>query len=63
MNRRGFFKMFATAMAGFTILPPATTYDRIWKAQRLVKVVPLDYFFDPLHYTGEWRWICIPNNH
>lgn len=31
MNRRSFFAKLAVAAAGFTILPPATTYDRIWK--------------------------------
>lgn len=31
MNRRSFFKSALTAVAGFTILPPATTYSRIWK--------------------------------
>lgn len=31
MNRRSFFTKLAVAAAGFAILPPATTYDRIWK--------------------------------
>lgn len=32
MNRRGFFKTLATAVAGFSILPAATTYTRApWK--------------------------------
>ncbi len=27
-------RMLAAATAGFTILPPATTYERVWKATR-----------------------------
>lgn len=34
MNRRNFIRGLLTAAAGFTILPPATTYSRIWRAQR-----------------------------
>lgn len=34
MNRRHFLRSIAGAVAGFTILPPATTYSRIWKATR-----------------------------
>ena len=34
MNRRGFFSTLAKASAGFTILPAATTYDRIWRVRR-----------------------------
>lgn len=36
MNRRHFLRSIAGAVAGFTILPPATTYSRIWKATRPV---------------------------
>lgn len=32
MNRRSFLGKIGAAVAGFTVLPPATTYDRIWKA-------------------------------
>ena len=34
MNRRGFFSTLAKAAAGFTILPAAATYERIWRVQR-----------------------------
>lgn len=34
MNRRGFLNALLKAGAGFSILPPATTYARIWRAQR-----------------------------
>jgi hypothetical protein len=34
MNRRNFLKNSALALFGFTVLPPARTYERIWKAQR-----------------------------
>lgn len=32
MNRRGFFGAIGAAVAGFSILPAATTYTRLWKA-------------------------------
>ena len=32
MNRRGFFGAIGAIAAGFAILPPATTYTRLWKA-------------------------------
>ena len=34
MHRRNFLKNSALALFGFSILPPAKTYERIWKAQR-----------------------------
>jgi hypothetical protein len=34
MNRRSFIGGFAASLAGFTILPAATTYGRCWKAVR-----------------------------
>jgi hypothetical protein len=34
MNRRHFLSSLATAVAGFTILPPATTYQRVWKVSK-----------------------------
>lgn len=33
-TRRSFFKTLATDAAGFTILPPALTYERVWRATR-----------------------------
>lgn len=59
MNRRGFFSTLAKAAAGFTILPAATTYERIWRVQR-GPIVPvgvdwynkLPYWF-ALNYAGE----------
>jgi len=51
VKRRTFFSTLATAALGFTILPPATTYARIWKAMRTTdfyvnqqyRTVPYDY--------------------
>lgn len=36
MNRRRFIGNLAGALAGFAILPPATTYHRVWRASRPV---------------------------
>ena len=59
MNRRGFFKTLAAATAGFSILPPATTYQRVWKATPMVKWYPIPdpIPFDPINYRGTWRWL------
>lgn len=40
MNRRNFFKKLAVATAGFSILPAATTYERVWKAVRQPMWIP-----------------------
>lgn len=32
MNRRSFLTALGKAVAGFSILPPATTYGRVWRA-------------------------------
>ncbi len=53
MNRRNFLKNSALALFGFTVLPPADTYQRIWKAQ---KKIP-GYVFNPADYQGEWKLI------
>ena len=34
MNRRNFLNLIAKAGACFSILPPANTYDRLWKATK-----------------------------
>jgi len=64
MNRRSFFKTLATAAAGFTILPPATTYERVWKAQAKWLIVNPEWvdapfetqIFDPKNFLGEWSF-------
>ena len=71
MNRRSFFQTLAKAAAGFTILPAATSYERIWKVVRPECVPnpewitpPADqimHFFGP-DYTGEWRWTFMTYN-
>lgn len=64
MNRRNFIRGLLTAAAGFTILPPATTYERIWRARREINPdwvnAPLEMregIFSPCDYVGEWKWI------
>lgn len=48
MNRRSFIGNLAGALAGFAVLPPATTYGRVWRATRPAHVT---------HYAnlGVWR--------
>ncbi len=57
MNRRGFFKSLAAATVGFCILPPATTYERIWKATKFPFVIPPPIPWNPMLYKGEWQWV------
>jgi hypothetical protein len=46
-GRRGFIKDMLVAAAGFAILPPATTYDRVWKAKARI-IIPSNLF--------DWFW-------
>lgn len=43
MNRRNFFSTLVKGVGVFSILPPAETYSRIWKAYREVEVYELQY--------------------
>ena len=43
MNRRNFLSNLAKAVGCFTILPPATTYERVWKASRPELIVNPDW--------------------
>jgi hypothetical protein len=36
MNRRNFIRNSALALFGFTVLPPAETYQRVWRASPIV---------------------------
>lgn len=40
MNRRSFLRNSALALFGFTVLPPADTYQRVWRATR--EIMPWD---------------------
>ncbi len=52
-SRRSFFSTIATAVAGFAILPPATTYARVWKAQR--SIPNPDYVEAPYEVKFLWK--------
>lgn len=45
MNRRGFFGAIGAAVAGFSILPAATTYTRLWKAVKPTRLFAMDTAF------------------
>jgi len=54
MNRRNFLKNSALALFGFSVLPPAKTYERIWKAQpRLI--------INPAYVDAEYECCFIMN--
>jgi len=54
MNRRNFFSTLATAAAGFTILPPATTYHRIWRPSRKISMMVLNPDWESAPYEMKW---------
>ena len=47
MNRRSFLRNSALALFGFAILPPATTYERVWRAER--KLLDLEVFKEEIY--------------
>jgi hypothetical protein len=55
MNKRSFIKTLAAAAFGFAILPPATTYERVWRAIR-APIVPFWYQTSLIahYYTKEY---------
>ncbi len=55
-DRRSFFKTLATAVAGFSILPPATTYARVWRASRPALQTNPDW----VTATHEMIWVGLP---
>lgn len=57
MNKRNFLKTLAVAAAGFTVLPAATTYDRIWRVQKQVGMGRVLYQINPAWVTAEYG-IC-----
>lgn len=42
-SRRSFFRKLLVGVGAFTILPPALTYDRIWRASRPIIYPPNGY--------------------
>ncbi len=36
VDRRSFLKKAALGLLGFAILPPANTYQRVWRAERKI---------------------------
>lgn len=54
MNRRSFMRTLAGAVAGFTVLPPATTYERVWRVARPQLV---EMAFQPVKFAGLWYWV------
>jgi len=72
MNRRNFLKNSALALFGFSVLPPAKTYERIWKAQRIISIplvnpayadveYEMAFMFDARTYQGDFKIVNIPD--
>lgn len=64
MNRRGFIGGISAALAGFSILPAATTYTRLWKAVKptppeLWKAVPNPEYVDAPYQVYFFQAPCI----
>jgi hypothetical protein len=68
MNRRSFLTKSALALFGFTVLPPANTYERIWTARLAPKINPewikaeyeMAFHFDAAYKPSQFRVIDIP---
>lgn len=56
MNRRGFFGAMGALVGGFMILPPATTYQRIWKVTRDTTIV-LEQVATPVVLLTPFRYL------
>jgi len=54
MNRRAFISGAAKALAGFSILPAATTYTRLWKAVVDPRQIPNPDWVDARY---EFAWV------
>jgi len=68
-TRRSFLSKLALGVAGFTILPAATTYARSWKKTEVVWVLNTDWVDAPYEmtmmystrdFTGTWKWVDVP---
>lgn len=63
MNRRGFLESLLQAGIAFSILPPALTYQRVWRAERQPLVLccfgeqDRDKFY-AMGPDGTWRFIA-----
>jgi hypothetical protein len=62
MNRRSFLTKSALALFGFTVLPPAKTYERIWKARTTLLTQPV--LVNPAYETTLYEAVQIygPNS-
>ena len=60
MNRRNFLSSLAKGIGLFTILPPSTTYSRIWKAQKPELIVNPDWV--NAEWEMEYKFAMLPGN-
>jgi hypothetical protein len=58
MNRRSFFGKLAGAVAAFTILPSATTYERIWKPKLIEPVWVVNPEWVTATYELSFAYLC-----
>ena len=56
VNRRNFIGGLLALGASFTVLPPATTYDRIWKTQYIGGHEDT-FIFSSRAYCGAWNFV------
>ena len=69
-TRRSFLSKLALGVAGFTILPAATTYARSWKKTEagLYAVNPdwvdapyeMTMMYSTKDFNGTWKWVDVP---
>jgi hypothetical protein len=56
-TRRSFLRNCALAAFGFTVLPPATTYSRLWRATRVIETPPMR--FEMKDFAGKWQFVMV----
>lgn len=61
MNRRTFLKPALTALAGFTVLPAATTYARKWKATASGLLVADRAVINPAWVSAPYEAVFVGN--
>src|SRR5438045_9557647 len=60
MNRRHFINRLAAAAFGFTILPPANTYDRVWiaKSNEIIVEYEVSYGVEMMNPMAQIKIMC-----
>lgn len=59
ISRRNFLGTLLAAGAGFMVLPPASTYDRVWRVVQQPLLISPAGLFDWFNYTPDGMRHCV----